>query len=118
MRQDRDGVWRATVDLEPNRRYHFRYLIDGNWQSDYHADGWAESGYGSENSIVDTSILTDADPAMSGGLARRHPDSANIVEERQSVSSGFAPVIIIGEEHVLHSRRPVRQRTAVVRHTA
>ena len=37
LRQGRDGVWRIQLDLETGRRYEFRYLIDGHWQTDYMA---------------------------------------------------------------------------------
>ncbi len=43
MRQERDGVWRARVELESGQRYQFRYLIDGRWQTDNHADGFADN---------------------------------------------------------------------------
>lgn len=120
MRQERDGVWRATVDLEPNRRYLFRYLIDGNWQSDYHADGWSESGYGSENSIVDTGVLSDALIEDPHTLALLYPyiDTANTVEGRQPESTVAPPVVIATEERTLLSKHPVRQRTAAVRRAA
>ena len=41
MAQERDGVWRANVELPAGKRYEFRYLVDGRWQTDYHADGCA-----------------------------------------------------------------------------
>jgi 1,4-alpha-glucan branching enzyme len=55
MRQGRDAIWRATLELEAGRQYQFRYLIDGQWQNDWHADGSSHNGYDGENSIVDTS---------------------------------------------------------------
>lgn len=57
MKQGRDGVWRTTLELAPGRRFQFRYLIDGQWQTDWHADGSITNSYGSDNSLVDTSIL-------------------------------------------------------------
>jgi hypothetical protein len=41
MCQDRDGILRATIDLPWGARSEFRYLIDGQWQTDYHADSLA-----------------------------------------------------------------------------
>lgn len=52
MRQDRDGVWRATVDLMVGQHYQFRYMVDGQWKTDYHADGFAQGHYGADNSVV------------------------------------------------------------------
>lgn len=54
--QGRDGVWRAAVDLVAGRSYQFRYLVDGAWQTDYHADGWIDNQYGSQNSIVNATL--------------------------------------------------------------
>ena len=54
MRQTRSGVWRAELDLPAGQRYEFRYLIDGHWQTDYHADGNAVNRYGTDNSVVFT----------------------------------------------------------------
>jgi 1,4-alpha-glucan branching enzyme len=52
--QGRDGVWRVVLDLPTGRTYQFRYLIDGNWQTDYHADGWTTNNYGTQNSLLST----------------------------------------------------------------
>jgi hypothetical protein len=57
MHQDRDGVWRVRLQLPIGQRYEFRYLIDGRWQTDYHADGFTENGFGSHNSIVDLTLI-------------------------------------------------------------
>jgi hypothetical protein len=54
--QGRDGVWRAAVDLPAGRSYQFRYLVDGSWQTDYHADGWLDNQYGSQNSLVNAAL--------------------------------------------------------------
>jgi hypothetical protein len=60
MKQERDGVWRATVDLAQGTRCEFRYQIDGQWQTDYHADGFAGNSYGSDNSVVHAVLPQDA----------------------------------------------------------
>ena len=59
LRQERDGVWRAVVDLPNGRRYEFRYLVDGQWVSDYHADALTINAYGSQNSLVIASLSVD-----------------------------------------------------------
>ncbi len=49
-----DGGWKATVELEPGRRYRFRYLVDGKeWHNDWYADDHELNAYGSYDSIVD-----------------------------------------------------------------
>jgi hypothetical protein len=57
MQQDRDGVWRARLELPIGQRYEFRYVIDGRWQTDYHADGFTENNFGSHNSLVDLTLV-------------------------------------------------------------
>ena len=57
-RERADEDWKAVVELEPGRRYRFRYLVDGkNWFNDWHADDFVENPYGSDDSVVD---LTEA----------------------------------------------------------
>jgi len=79
MHQDRDGVWRARLELPIGQRYEFRYLIDGRWQTDYHADGFTENGFGSHNSIVDLTLVmtlplaTRAGSQVSDGQVTRAP---------------------------------------------
>jgi 1,4-alpha-glucan branching enzyme len=48
MAQDRDGIWRASVE--------FRYLIDNHWQTDSHADDFATTTLGTDNSVVDANV--------------------------------------------------------------
>jgi 1,4-alpha-glucan branching enzyme len=55
MIQDRaDEHWRVTLDLEPGRRYRFRYLVDGDvWLSDRQADDHVANSQGSYDPVVD-----------------------------------------------------------------
>jgi hypothetical protein len=62
MGQDRDGVWRAVLDLEHGKQCEFRYLIDGQWRTDYHADGATGNGYGTENSVVRATLSGEVGP--------------------------------------------------------
>ena len=52
MQQARDGTWRVSIDLAAGTRVQFRYLVDGHWQTDYHADGFATNAFGTDNSVV------------------------------------------------------------------
>lgn len=55
LKQERDGIWRAVLDLAAGQRFAFCYLVDGNWQTDTNADGFVGSWPGQECSVVDTS---------------------------------------------------------------
>lgn len=56
LQQGRDGVWRLAIELPSGHTYEFRYLVDGHWITDSHADGVAINPYGTNNSIVDTTL--------------------------------------------------------------
>jgi 1,4-alpha-glucan branching enzyme len=56
FQQAHNGVWRVTLELPSHRCYEFRYLIDGRWCSEYHADGSAATGRVGPNSIVETTL--------------------------------------------------------------
>lgn len=56
MQQKRDGVWRTSLDLCAGQFYEFRYVIDGQWHTDYHADGFSSNQHGAHNSIVNASL--------------------------------------------------------------
>lgn len=70
LRQERDGAWRAMLDLPAGTRSQFRYLIDGQWSTDYHADGWANGAPGHESSIVHAVL---PQPPTDGRLAPSEP---------------------------------------------
>lgn len=58
-----DGAWRVKIELDADREYQFRYLIDGEtWYTDYTADSYVANEYGSDNSVVHTD-LADAAPS-------------------------------------------------------
>lgn len=52
LQQSRSGVWQAVVDLPLGGRYQFRYVVDGQWCTDSHADGLSDNSFGSQNSLV------------------------------------------------------------------
>jgi hypothetical protein len=52
LQQARSGVWQAIVDLPLGGRYQFRYVVDGQWCTDSHADGTADNSFGSQNSLI------------------------------------------------------------------
>ncbi len=64
MKRQKDGSWRATVELEPGREYQFRYLVDGNvWVNDEAADAYVPNPFGADNCVVRT-------PEAAGGTAK------------------------------------------------
>lgn len=55
MKQQADGTWALSLELEPDREYQFRYLADGEtWHNDWAADGYVPNPHGSDNSLVST----------------------------------------------------------------
>ncbi|HZV26899.1 MAG TPA: isoamylase early set domain-containing protein [Acidothermaceae bacterium] len=53
LNRDGDGVWRATVALQPGRSYRYRFLLDGNrWENAWQADRYLPNLYGSDDSVI------------------------------------------------------------------
>ena len=53
MKKQKNGVFKAVVELETGKEYQFRYLADGiNWINDEEADNYVQSPFGAENCVV------------------------------------------------------------------
>ncbi|WP_440056501.1 isoamylase early set domain-containing protein (plasmid) [Pseudoalteromonas sp. T1lg65] len=51
----KDRVFKSKHRLPADNRFHFRYLIDGQyWDNDAKADGYVPNGFGEDNSVVST----------------------------------------------------------------
>jgi len=50
LRKDADGVWRSSLQLKPGT-YHYRFLVDGQWQDDPECTLRLPNPFGSENMI-------------------------------------------------------------------
>ena len=59
MKRSRDGAYSITLDLPRDRKYQFRYLIDGErWENDWAADNYVRNPSGEgENSVVVTTAI-------------------------------------------------------------
>jgi len=54
LKRQKDGSWKAALELPAGNRYQFRYLIDGTrWENDSRADAYVANPFGTENSVVD-----------------------------------------------------------------
>lgn len=72
--QNRSGVWQAIVDLPAGKSYQFRYVIDGQWRTDSHADGFVDNGYGGQNSVVFAALIEPDSVNIHSGLVHdSHP---------------------------------------------
>lgn len=55
LAQDRDGTWRLSLQLDRDKRYEFRYLLDGvEWFNDWAADDFVPNRSGGFNSVIRT----------------------------------------------------------------
>jgi 1,4-alpha-glucan branching enzyme len=54
MKRRKDGSFSVTIDLDCDREYQYKYLIDGeSWENDWAADKYIPSPLGDgENSVV------------------------------------------------------------------
>lgn len=49
------GVWKATVELDQNESYQYRYLVNGcEWYNDWAADTYVPNYIDGDNSVVET----------------------------------------------------------------
>ncbi len=52
-----ERTWEVKLRLAPNREYQYRYLVNGSiWRTDPAADSYVRNPYGSENSVVTTTV--------------------------------------------------------------
>jgi 1,4-alpha-glucan branching enzyme len=53
MKRLKNGTFTATVTLEPNKEYHFRYFVDGQrWENDWNADKYVPNRHGTDDSVI------------------------------------------------------------------
>jgi 1,4-alpha-glucan branching enzyme len=51
----KDGRFKVVIELEPEKEYQFRYLVNGDeWHNDAEADRYVPNPYGGDNSVVTT----------------------------------------------------------------
>jgi 1,4-alpha-glucan branching enzyme len=56
MKREADGSFTVTLELDKDREYQFRYLVNGTeWHNDWEADKYQPNPYSGDNSIVVTS---------------------------------------------------------------
>jgi 1,4-alpha-glucan branching enzyme len=51
MNKDENGVWKKTVMLFPGR-YEYKFLVDGQWETDPQNDQVCFNRFGTRNSIL------------------------------------------------------------------
>jgi len=53
MKRLKNGVSTVCIELETNRQYRYRYLIDGTyWENDWNADKYVPNSFGGDDSVV------------------------------------------------------------------
>ena len=55
MKRQKNGSFTVSLDLEKEREYQFRYLVNGTeWHNDWEADRYVPNPYSGDNSVVTT----------------------------------------------------------------
>ncbi len=55
MQSLKDGRFKIVLELEPEREYQFRYLVNGDeWHNDWDADNYVPNPFIGDNSVVIT----------------------------------------------------------------
>ncbi|PKG49837.1 MULTISPECIES: isoamylase early set domain-containing protein [Olleya] len=53
LKKLKNGTFKGTVNLEAGQAYEFKYVVDGQWQNDVEADGYAWNDYAAaDNSVI------------------------------------------------------------------
>jgi chromosome partitioning protein len=52
LNKDDEGVWKKVVALPPGR-YHYKYIVDGEWKEDLHNPNYIINEFGGVDSVVD-----------------------------------------------------------------
>lgn len=53
MKRQKDGSFSITLDLELDREYQFRYLVNNaEWHNDWQADKYTPNPFSGDNSVV------------------------------------------------------------------
>lgn len=54
MKALKNGDFKVSIDLEPGRKYEFRYLLNGNkWYNEWEADEYIPGEFGKDNCVVE-----------------------------------------------------------------
>jgi 1,4-alpha-glucan branching enzyme len=55
MKRQKNGSFTITLELDKDREYQFRYLVNGTeWHNDWEADKYVPNPYSGDNSVVVT----------------------------------------------------------------
>jgi hypothetical protein len=101
MRRQKDGSWRATLELDAGREYEFRYLVDGStWVNDDGADAYVPNPFGGDKSVVrveDMSTMqrsgradaagSELDMATAGGQGTPETGTTDVPSKRGGTGS-------------------------------
>jgi hypothetical protein len=53
LKKQKDGSFKASIELEKGRSYEYRFLIDGTkWENDWNAEAYKPTAFGEYNSVV------------------------------------------------------------------
>jgi 1,4-alpha-glucan branching enzyme len=50
MKQDKNGIWKVTVNMKPGR-YEYRFFVDEKWENDPSCTGCVPNKFGSMNCV-------------------------------------------------------------------
>ena len=55
LRRQKDGIWRATVPLEPGA-HEYRFVVDGQWRDDLQCHVRRPNPFGGENCVREVAL--------------------------------------------------------------
>lgn len=79
LRKEENGVWKKVVPLPPGR-YHYKFIVDGEWKEDLHNPNYIINEFGGIDSVVDVADGRRAEPAGPG----RDPQAPAEAREKEA----------------------------------
>lgn len=52
LKKLKNGIFKGTVDLEKDKSYEFKYLVDGTFVNEEEADSYKTNEFGGENAVL------------------------------------------------------------------
>jgi hypothetical protein len=110
-----------TVELEPGRRYRFRYLLDGyRWENDWAADAYVPNDHGGDDSVVDLTALAEEVPvpaAEASAVAPGKKAGAKKAAPAKKAAAKTASPTNKGEPNTARKPQPAKKAAASQRTT-
>jgi hypothetical protein len=90
--EKKDGRYTVTLDLDLNRDYQYRYLVNtSEWHNDWHADRYVPNPYFGDNSVISTNSEAQETATNGTGAKKTTRKKAEPAVEASADASAEVP---------------------------